>query len=355
MVYANASQAFKLLNGIFCIHKPKGVAMDKIVAMLKRYIIKDLNNLESRPVKYCKKPVFIEEENSGDLIEIGRVTAIDYAQHPLVLGPFFKEYDIEIQPIQKLEYNSSGICLMAINDGCDSIEAVHKSRPLKVYRAECKLGRSTLNYWDTGKITEKTTYVCGAPIQSQEAYEIASRGLARPKEDSSTIIYKAECLQLEKSHFTLEIHAVNEIDEHLCGFIDDLGVRLRSSACVSSLNRLRHGVFDSDHSLLMKHWTLSNIIRNIVWCAKLLTPETLKLPHLLTTLDQTALPRLEQSKYIETVASDLDNDPDESSNDQEFDSLNRGLLNEDFVRPKNLRTRPELLLPLMDRNTLDID
>lgn len=47
---------------------------------------------------------------------------------------------------------------MAINDGCDLIKKIRKARHLSVYHLSGRFGRATLNFAETGKIIEKTSF-----------------------------------------------------------------------------------------------------------------------------------------------------------------------------------------------------
>lgn len=53
------------------------------------------------------------------------------------------------------------------------------------------------------------------------------------------------------------------------GFVNDVGVRLGSTACPRKVRRRRLGPFTVDHALLDKQLTLTTVICNIQMCNKI--------------------------------------------------------------------------------------
>lgn len=81
------------------------------------------------------------------------------------------------------------------------------------------------------------------------------------------------CMQL---YFYLsEIHAINETTEYLAEVVNDIALKLKTTAVCTHVHRLRYGVFDTDYALLSKEWHLPNIIKNITKCQSCLTPDKL--------------------------------------------------------------------------------
>lgn len=57
---------------------------------------------------------------------------------------------------------------------------------------------------------KKMFELCGVDMQSNTAYEIAKRGLIRPKDNHLPVLYGIKCVQFDRPKFVVEIHAVNE-------------------------------------------------------------------------------------------------------------------------------------------------
>lgn len=53
---------------------------------------------------------------------------------------------------------------------------------------------------------------------------------------------------------------------YLKTLIQEIGMRLNSTAHCTGIQCIRHSYFNLDHALLQKHWTLQNIISNLEEC-----------------------------------------------------------------------------------------
>ncbi|NWS50749.1 TRUB2 synthase, partial [Probosciger aterrimus] len=101
-------------------------------------------------------------------------------------------------------------------------------------------------------------------MKTQEAYELAVRGLIRPMGKSPPIITAVRCLQFAPPEFQLEIHCLHETQKYLRKVVHEIGLELKSSAVCTQVRRTRDGVFTLDDALLRSQWNLQNI-RNAIW------------------------------------------------------------------------------------------
>ncbi|XP_013791689.2 probable tRNA pseudouridine synthase 2 [Limulus polyphemus] len=113
----------------------------------------------------------------------------------------------------------------------------------------------------------------GVSLQSQAAYELASKGLIRPAGKSVPLIYNIRCTHYKAPDFTIEVNCINENELYLKQVVHDLGLTLKSCAVCTQLRQTRYGHFTLDHALLRKHWTLEHILNNILYSRELVTPE----------------------------------------------------------------------------------
>ncbi|KFD48668.1 hypothetical protein M513_10452 [Trichuris suis] len=296
MLVRRASDAWRLLNGVCSLCKPSEITIDRLTKVLIDNLARELNQMDDTPLKLYHRPVFREDPITAELRVVDHVTQIDYSDHPLVIGRRYLPIDFQVQCIQNLEYFTSGVCIFGINDGCDQlVPKIKKARFLHAYHVTGLLGRATLDQTVRSKIVEKATYghvtksrmdtvlakfeaenakaafnFAGVDMQSQKAFELASRGLVRPREDSSAIFYRLKCLQLRRPFFTLEVQCINESDNCLKTLIHEIGLSMKTVASCVSIKKVRDGPFDLDHCLLEKHWTLENIINNIDTCQQVM-------------------------------------------------------------------------------------
>uniref|UniRef100_A0A5S6R5H8 TruB_N domain-containing protein n=1 Tax=Trichuris muris TaxID=70415 RepID=A0A5S6R5H8_TRIMR len=292
MLIRTASEAWRLLNGVCSLYKPSETTIEGMTKLLVNTLSKELNEMDNVPLKLYRRPVFREDPKTAELKIVDYVPQIDYTDHPLVIGKRYLPIDFNVQCIQRLGYFTSGICMFGINDGCDlMVPKIKKSRFVHAYRVTGLFGRATLDQTVRSKIVEKATYghvtkarmdavlakleaenakaafsFAGVDMQSQRAFELATRGLVRPREDSSAIFYRLKCLQLRGPFFTLEVQCINESDDCLKTLIHELGLSMKTVASCVSIKKVRDGPFDLDLCLLDKHWNLENIINNIGAC-----------------------------------------------------------------------------------------
>ncbi|KRX84311.1 putative tRNA pseudouridine synthase 2 [Trichinella nativa] len=267
MIVKTAADAWNLLNGICCIVKPRETSTNTLCKLIVKALCKELNEFDEWEPKTYNRPVFTEDKKTLLLKIKSYKQQIDYSDHPLVIG---------------------------INSGCDLIAAMKRLRPLSEYHITGMLGRATIDHSVQGKIVEKSTYkhvTCtnlnrvlakltannlkaafdsaGVDLQSQKAFELASQGLVRPREDSFPIFYKLCVVQFRKPFFTMKVKCVNEDEASLKSLVHEVGLSAKTTAACVSIRRVRHGHFSLQHALLVKQISLQNIINNLITCQRI--------------------------------------------------------------------------------------
>ncbi|KRX43113.1 putative tRNA pseudouridine synthase 2 [Trichinella murrelli] len=267
MIVKTAADAWNLLNGICCIVKPRETSTNTLCKLIVKALCKELNEFDEWEPKTYNRPVFTEDKKTLLLKIKSYKQQIDYSDHPLVIG---------------------------INSGCDLIAAMKRLRPLSEYHITGMLGRATIDHSVQGKIVEKSTYkhvTCtnlnrvlakltannlkaafdsaGVDLQSQKAFELASQGLVRPREDSFPIFYKLCIVQFRKPFFTMKVKCVNEDEASLKSLVHEVGLSAKTTAACVSIRRVRHGHFSLQHALLLKQISLQNIINNLITCQRI--------------------------------------------------------------------------------------
>ena len=94
----SASDAWKLLRGLVCVHKPPDYPMGTFVYHLKRYLVRDLNEMR-RSIEFDSFSSLTnassndkDESKSAPSLDIDThesnegLLSTDYAKHPLVIG-----------------------------------------------------------------------------------------------------------------------------------------------------------------------------------------------------------------------------------------------------------------------------
>lgn len=298
----SASDAWKLLSGLVCVHKSSDYALRELVEQLKRNLANDLNEMR-RSVEFdsvnAHEKLSIRHDDSAkinDSFEINsyesdyaELSAPNYETHPLVLGKGFKPDDIDVRPVNLITRRESGLCLLTINNPATCNRLKSKKYPM-TYRIHAELGKRTDTMFADGKILEKTTFshlekrpqrfnsllhsiqsshqkeafkYLQVSLQSQEAYEIAAKGPVRPENLSDGLIYKLNCVSYSPPDITLDATCVGASAEYFASLINEIGWKLKTNAITKSVRLLRLGYFDLNSAILMKHCDLENIIQNI--------------------------------------------------------------------------------------------
>ncbi|KAF1520326.1 Mitochondrial mRNA pseudouridine synthase Trub2, partial [Eudyptes sclateri] len=213
------------------------------------------------------------------------------ADHPLVRGPRFRR--LKIGAGHRLDVKASGVFVLGIGHGNKLLTDLYNCHLTKVYTVGGLFGKATDDFSDTGKLVEKTTFdhitreklerilavIQGTnhkallmhsniDMKTQEAYELAVKGLIRPMGKSPPIITAIRCLQLTLPEFQLEIHCLHETQQYLRKIVHEIGLELKSSAVCTQVRRIRDGVFTLDDALLRTQWNLQSI-QNAIWDCQL--------------------------------------------------------------------------------------
>lgn len=299
-----APSAYKLLNGVLCVYKPEGLPVCKVVQSIKTNLCKDLNALPcyQHEIPLSQTKVH-ENKTSGALTENAEPCSIqDWSEHRLVLGDRYDESDFKLSFVDGISRHTSGVLVLGIGQfGRQSVEIIAMSKFLRVYHVKGRFGWATHNFSPKGRIIQRTSFkhvtqsklekLCaatqaahtkqmyslhGVNPDSQEAYEMAAAGIIRPAHrKTQPILYGVKVIDFQPPDFTLEIHGINESCQFLSQLINDMAIKLKTTAVCTGARRLRYGTFDVKRALLRQHWHLEHIIDNIDSNFELLTPERL--------------------------------------------------------------------------------
>ncbi|XP_067948891.1 pseudouridylate synthase TRUB2, mitochondrial-like [Watersipora subatra] len=219
----------------------------------------------------------------------------DVQFHPSVLGGLWRVEDFVIKPLDMVSPLTSGVLPFAVGkQGKKDMTELRAHNPIKVYRVTAQLGIATSNFQVSGGILEKVDHrhvtqplidrllsaiqathqklqyvMAGVDVQSQEAYELASRGLVRPAPSPSgrrCVLYSIKSVEWKPPELLIEIHTVNETGPYIVKLIHDIGQELRCGAVCTAIRRIRVGHFDTTHSLVNSQWNSHEIITNIETC-----------------------------------------------------------------------------------------
>lgn len=162
--------------------------------------------------------------------------------------------------------------MVGLNEGTRTIHRIRSNRLIRVYHVSGELGTSTENNFKDSLIIARANYshvwpvkmssvlssmqvshqkkmfeLCGVHIQSNAAYEIATKGLIRPTNDTVPVVYGIKCVQFDRPKFTVEVHAINEHVKYLGQLIQ---VKLRNFFWLNFLKKLVDTI-DSFHSKII--------------------------------------------------------------------------------------------------------
>lgn len=311
-----APSVYRCLHGVFCVYKPSSMSMKSMVEAIQYNLAKDLNVLPC--YTHERKQTKIIPSTNTTAADIVPVGLTDLSDHRLVLGSRYIQSDFNINFLCGLSRQSSGVQVLGIGHGKKILKILDNSRFLRVYHLKGKFGMATDNFSCHGRLLQRSTYhhitkakldkACSAvqgqhqknlfmhtqiDSQSQEAYELACKGLIRPLENSAVpILYGVRCIDFNLPNFTLEVHTLYEKASYLMLLLHDLGILLKSSAVCTQVRRIRYGHFTLEHALLRKFWTLENILENIQFCKPLTQADKIITPELLVDQADTNLKQL---------------------------------------------------------------
>lgn len=278
----DAVTAFRYLNGIINVFKPAEKKTNHVRKAILHNLCRDLNNLEVRPPRQIEML-----EPGGDQGPIVRKIA-DLSDDILAVGPRYQMKDIKCAPVAKLGFHTSGVLLLGINRGLRQSSKIYMNRPVRVYHVKGCLGTATETHFYDSRITVKSKFnhvypdklsgmvsslqashqrkmyeLCGVDLQSQAAYEMASKGIIRPASNSQTVLYGIKLIEFNRPEFTLEIAAMNENEDYLATLIHEIGIELRTVAHCKAIRCIRYGHFSVEDSLLHHSWDLASVFENM--------------------------------------------------------------------------------------------
>ncbi|XP_037007683.2 pseudouridylate synthase TRUB2, mitochondrial [Artibeus jamaicensis] len=271
------------LHGLFATYKPPGLHWKHLRDAVEMQLLKGLNAgkppAPEQRVRFLLGPVEGSEEK-----ELTRTaTSVPtLANHPLVRGPAFTSLKVGVG--HRLDVQASGVLVLGVGHGCSLLTDMYNAHLTKDYTVRGLLGKATDDFCEDGRLVEKTTYdhvtrekldrilalIQGShqkalvmhsnlDLQTQEAYELAVRGLIRPMNKSPMLIAGIRCLHFEPPGFLLEVQCMHETQKHLRRLVHEIGLELKTTAVCTQVRRTRDGFFTLDDALLRTQWDLHSI------------------------------------------------------------------------------------------------
>lgn len=184
--------------------------------------------------------------------------------------------------------------VLGINKGTKFALSLRQGAPIQTFHVTGKFGKATESNFYGDRITARGSYkhvtkgklqslvssmqatyqkqmyeMSGLDIQSQEAYEHASKGLIRPKDTRHTVIYGLRNIEFTGKTFTIEVQSMNATEKMLANLVIDIALELRTVAHCSKIRCTRYGYFSFEDSLLRNHWNLQNVLQSMHECQKI--------------------------------------------------------------------------------------
>ncbi|XP_012576793.1 PREDICTED: probable tRNA pseudouridine synthase 2 isoform X2 [Condylura cristata] len=202
--------------------------------------------------------------------------------HPLVRGPAFTSLKIGVG--HRLDAQASGVLVLGVGRGRRLLTDMYNAHLTKDYTVRGLLGKATDDFCEDGRLLEKTTYdhvtrekldrilaliqgshqkalvmYSNLDLQTQEAYEMAVRGLIRPQSQSPMLVIGIRCLHFAPPEFLLGVQCMHETQKQLRRLVHEIGLELKSSAVCTQVRRTRDGFFTLDDALLRTQWDMHSI------------------------------------------------------------------------------------------------
>ncbi|KAM6337514.1 pseudouridylate synthase TRUB2, mitochondrial [Alca torda] len=278
-------------GGLFAVYKPAGVAWGRVREAVETRLLRELNAAPGRPPRQHVRFLPAPDEGDGGATGLVAARVPVLADHPLVRGPRFRR--LKVGAGHRLDVKASGVFVLGIGHGNKLLTDLYNCHLTKVYTVGGLFGKATDDFSDTGKLVEKTTFdhvtreklerilavIQGTnrkallmhsniDMKTQEAYELAVKGLIRPMGKSPPIITAIRCFQFTLPEFQLEIHCLHETQQYLRKIVHEIGLELKSSAVCTQVRRIRDGVFTLDDALLRSQWNLQSI-QSAIWDCQL--------------------------------------------------------------------------------------
>ncbi|XP_019396241.1 PREDICTED: probable tRNA pseudouridine synthase 2 [Crocodylus porosus] len=275
------------VHGLFAVYKPGGVGWPRVRDAVETRLLAGLNSLKQRPPRQHVRflPGVVEGEAGKELTLVPTYLPV-LADHLLVKGPRFTR--LKVGAGHRLDVKSSGVFVLGVGQGCRMLTDMYNAHFTKDYTVRGLFGKATDDFSDTGKLIEKTTFdhinremlekilaviqgsnhkalgrYANIDLKTQEAYELAVKGLLRPMQKSPPLITAIRCLEFAPPEFQLEIRCLHETQQYLRKIVHEIGLELKSAAVCTQVRRTRDGFFTLDKALLRTHWDLENIQKAI--------------------------------------------------------------------------------------------
>nr|XP_054100213.1 pseudouridylate synthase TRUB2, mitochondrial isoform X2 [Callithrix jacchus] len=246
------------LQGLFAVYKPPGLKWKHLRDTVELQLLKGLNARKppapEQRVRFLLGPVEGSEEKE---LTLTATSVPSLTNHPLVLG---------------------------VGHGCRLLTDMYNAHLTKEYTVRGLLGKATDDFCEDGRLVEKTTYdhvtrekldrilamiqgshqkalvmYSNLDLKTQEAYDMAVRGLIRPMNKSPMLITGIRCLHFAPPEFLIEVQCMHETQKELRKLVHEIGLELKSTAVCSQVRRTRDGIFTLDSALLRTQWDLHSI------------------------------------------------------------------------------------------------
>uniref|UniRef100_I3MAV5 Pseudouridine synthase II N-terminal domain-containing protein n=1 Tax=Ictidomys tridecemlineatus TaxID=43179 RepID=I3MAV5_ICTTR len=270
------------LNGLFAAYKPPGLKWLHLRDTVEQQLLKGLNAAEpsvpEQRVRFLLGPM----EGNEEELALTATSVPTLTKHRLVCGPAFTSLKIGVG--HRLDIQSSGVLVLGVGRGRRLLTDMYDAHLTKDYTVRGLLGKATDDFHEDGRLVEKTTYdhvtrekldrilaviqgshqkalvmYSNLDLQSQEAYEMATRGVIRPMNKSPMLITGFRCLHFAPPEFLLEVQCMHETQQQLRKLVHEIGLELKTTAVCSQVRRTRDGFFTLDDALLRTHWDLHSI------------------------------------------------------------------------------------------------
>ncbi|MBN3317386.1 TRUB2 synthase, partial [Atractosteus spatula] len=282
------ARLYRGLEGLFAVYKPPGVSWNVVRDTVETSLLKGMNSAPPPAprlqVRFLPASSALPDGSKELTLTAVRVPVL--ADHPLVTGPQFRGVKVGVG--HRLDVPSSGVLVLGVGRGNRLLTELYNCHLSRDYTLHGQFGRATEDFSPTGRLIERTTYshitrdklekvlaviqgthqralltYSGVDLQTQEAYDLAVKGLLRPMDKSPPLITGLRCLSYEPPDFTLEVQCLNETQKYLRKLVHEVGLELRSAAVCCGVRRTRDGPFTLQHALPHQRWTLTHVTQAV--------------------------------------------------------------------------------------------
>ncbi|XP_011894377.1 PREDICTED: probable tRNA pseudouridine synthase 2 isoform X2 [Cercocebus atys] len=229
------SAGLSRLHGLFAVYKPPGLKWKHLRDTVELQLLKGLNAgkppAPKQRVRFLLGPMEGSEEKE---LTLTATSVPSLVNHPLVCGPAFTHLKVGMG--HRLDVQASGVLDHVTREKLDRILAMIQ-----------------------GSHQKALVMYSNLDLKTQEAYEMAVRGLIRPMNKSPMLITGIRCLHFAPPEFLLEVQCMHETQKELRKLVHEIGLELKTTAVCSQVRRTRDGFFTLDSALLRTQWDLHNI------------------------------------------------------------------------------------------------